>query len=108
MWAGKSGTPSCVYEKNLRLPKRYSVPRINGIPKFTKPRRITPKWEETRVPEKKRFGISLLGILPRKEGIIIDSKELESEVFYLFSYKDEKYVARRVDKDIVEIYEVLE
>lgn len=110
MWAKMSETPSHVYKKNTHLPKPYSVTRINGIPKFSKPRWIYPKWEQTRlgkVPERKKLGISLLGILPKGEEIVIDPKELESKVFYLFSYKDEKYVARKVDEDIVEIYEVL-
>lgn len=113
MWVGKSETLSRrVYEKNLRLPRPYSVTRINGIPKFSRAKRIYTEWEETKlgkVPEKKPlFGISLLGILPRRGGsLIIDPKELESKVFYLFSYKDEKYVARKVDENIVEVYEVL-
>ena len=63
-------------------------------------------WKE-KFPKHKTFGISLLGISRGKEEISIDPKELKSKVFYLFSYKDEKYVARKVDKDIIEIYEVL-
>lgn len=64
------------------------------------------KWEEARL-EPKKFGISFAGIKVRKEEIFIDPTKLEQNVFYLFSYKDEKYVARKSDKDVVEIYEVI-
>lgn len=63
-------------------------------------------WE--KFPEYKRFGISLAGIKAGKEEISIDPKKLEPNVFYLFSYKDEKYVARKSDDDVIEIYEVME
>lgn len=44
----------------------------------------------------------------KEEQITIDPKKLEPNTFYLFSCRDEKYVARRTDRDVVEIYEVTE
>lgn len=64
-------------------------------------------WEK-EVPKHKRFGISLEGIKVKKKEISIDPRKLKPNVFYLFSYKDEKYVARKSDNNVVEIYEVME
>ena len=65
------------------------------------------RWKEA-VPKPKKFGISLTGIKVKREEISVDPKKLEPKVFYLFSYKDEKYVACKTDEDVVEIYEVIE
>jgi len=48
------------------------------------------------------------GIVVKEEEITIDPKKLEPNIFYLFSYQNEKYVARKTEKGIVEIYEVTE
>jgi len=50
----------------------------------------------------------LAGIKVKREEISVDPKKLESNLFYLFSYQDEKYVARKTDEEVVEIYEVIE
>jgi len=63
---------------------------------------------EKKAPKYKKFGISLEGIKVNEKEISIDPRKLEPNVFYLFSYKDEKYVARKTDENVVEIYEVIE
>ena len=40
--------------------------------------------------------------------IEIDPEQLESNVFYFISYKDEKYVARKTESGNIEIFEVVE
>lgn len=62
-------------------------------------------FEPTKKPT---FGVSLTGIRVEKGEITIDPKELEQDIFYLFSYKDEKYVARKTHETTVEVYEVLD
>jgi hypothetical protein len=57
--------------------------------------------------EKKRLPVST-GITVKEEEITINPKKLEPDIFYLFYHKNEKYVARRIDRDVVEIYEVTE
>lgn len=64
-------------------------------------------WEK-EVPKHEKFGISLEGIKVTEKEISIDPRKLKPNVFYLFSYKDEKYVARKSDNNVVEIYEVME
>lgn len=117
MWAKQSTTVSREYDVAERLAEPFST-RLNGIPKYDKPKMLIwkpMKWGGKAElvsfrlrEEKKEFGISLAGIKARKEEISIDPRKLESNVFYLFSYKDEKYVARKSDNDVVEIYEVIE
>ena len=110
MWTEKSSIPSSDYERRAYLPKPYPLTKINGIPKFSKRKQIFKKWEEIGriLPEKKKFGISLLGIRVKKEEITIDPEKLKPNVFYLFSYIDEKYVTRKTDEGIVEVFEVVE
>jgi len=62
-------------------------------------------FEPTKKPT---FGVSLTGIRVERGEITIDPKELDKDTFYLFSCKDEKYVARRTSESNLEIYEVLE
>jgi hypothetical protein len=70
------------------------------------PKRVTPIMPKVR--EKPPIGISLAGISVKKEEIIIDPEELKQNVFYLFSLRDEKYVVRKLEGDVIEIYEVIE
>lgn len=60
------------------------------------------------IKEKPQFGVSPIGISIKKEEMIIDPEKLERNIFYLFSFKDEKYVARKIEGDVLEIYEVIE
>lgn len=64
-------------------------------------------WEE-KPPKYRTFGISRFGIKVKKDEISIDPEKLNPNVFYLFSYKDEKYVTRKTDEGIVEVFEVIE
>lgn len=118
MWMEKTIISSKTYEKTTCLTTPYQVtkiarvdmyarPKINGIPKFSE-----LKWTYTRWKVEKdfapKFGISPAGITIKMDEIKVNLEKLKPKIFYLFSYKDEKYVARKVDRDIVEIYEVLE
>lgn len=127
MWVEKSLFSSREYEKKVCLPKpytfisgyhratlqaKYPIPKSKQLYKrhediYKKFRDAQTIWEKA-VQESKKFGISLAGIRVKKEEISVDPKKLESNVFYLFSYKDEQYVARKTDEDVVEIYEVIE
>lgn len=134
MWVEKVAHPSREYENEPCLLKQHKVTHGIVFPK-TSPiykihgdifktgvnpfeictsKRLPISWKamyessEKRTPERKTFGISLGGIKTQKEEMSIDPQKLEPNVFYLFSYKDEKYVARKSDEDVVEIYEVIE
>jgi len=136
MWTEKSILPSRKYEKKAPSPKPYTF--LSGHHRLTRQVRCLTLeskvlhkglihartvWErdlhpevlgysrkkrEEIVPKPKKFGISLAGIKVKREEISVDPKKFEPKVFYLFSYKDEKYVARKTDEDVVEIYEVIE
>jgi hypothetical protein len=58
--------------------------------------------------ERKTFGVSMSGIKSQREQVQIKPELLEKDVFYLFSHKQDKYVARKTDEDVVEIFEVIE
>jgi hypothetical protein len=117
MWTKQSVTVPEKYDVAERLTKPF-LPKSNGIPKYDKSATIGWKllnWsgkiritESVLSEEEKEFGISLSGIKAGKEEMSIDPKKLQPNIFYLFSFKDEKYVARKSDNDVVEIYEVLE
>ena len=117
MWEKQLATVSSKYDVAKGLAEPFST-RLNGIPKYDKPKMLMRKpmrWSGKAElssfrlqEEKKEFGISLTGIKAGKEEISIEPERLERNVFYLFSYHDEKYVARKSGKDIVEIYEVIE
>lgn len=113
MWVEESAVLSERYEKAVTSRVSYPLIKINGISKFgereTKFRH--KMWEGIRreiVQEKKIFGISMAGIRVERKEISIDPEKLRPNVFYLFSYEDEKYVARKINGDIVEIFEVIE
>ena len=109
MWTKKSRIHLSNYVETRLLFKPYSATEINGISKFSKTEQTHQKWEKIGIfPEKKTFGISLAGISVEREEISIDPEKLESNVFYLFSYKDDKYVTRKTDEGIIEVYEVVE
>lgn len=76
-------------------------PYEKALPSLLKKALIEPKKEPL-------FGISLIGISVRDEKITIDPRKLEPNIFHLFSYKDDKYVARKTDENTLEVYEVLE
>jgi len=62
----------------------------------------------SKLRKEKKSMVSTTGIMVKDEQIRIDPRRLERNAFYLFSYKDEKYVARRTNEYIVEVYEVTE
>jgi len=109
MWVEYSKVPPIEYGKKMSTPESYPIAKINGIPKFTKVQlKQIEKWGQVRRISKEKFGISLSGIKVRKDEIVIDPEMLKSDVFYLFSYKNERYVARKTNNNIIEIYEVIE
>ena len=66
------------------------------------------KFSKPPTLKKEIFGKSQKGISLIDNKIKIDPKELEPNVFHLFSYKKEKYMVRKTDEQIVELYEVQE
>lgn len=113
MWREKSQVHSN-YTKvvgRTAISEKYQPIRINGISKFTETRRMHALWEEveaTKRPKRGIFGVSLLGIRAERKELSVNPQLLESNVFYLFSYENERYIARKNDDSVVEIFEVIE
>jgi hypothetical protein len=64
-------------------------------------------FEGVGVGRKRAFGVSS-GIKIEKEEVSIDMDALEPNTFYLFTYEEDKYVARRTAEGLIEIFEVIE